>query len=385
MSGKGKGTGQTTAAAQMAATVSKAVQRGVADAMSKQQPGKPAAKQSKKKSKPTRNKPLAKSEARSGYVRAQPLERSARSIMSPLSKVPIPSPMRMGTAHPQWVTTRMSITLAPTERFVGIITNTGVCAGFCAWWKLTASQGIANGVMNFPRLALADDAGGPTSGRAMKCGATLVNSTQDVNRGGRVFHYDAQARLNMTLPPGTTTSVALNAFIDGVLANEEVVDYNATEFATPKELTCSVADAVKYLDFGPWQGSQDLNGFLASSCVWPGYVPDHRPMSTIVIILDYPPVTQTYSLTGRSAYYTRWPIDTTIGQAMVEVPVAPQHVVNRIHAAGERLASAVHTAETMGLGAMAARAFPYVRAGISRALSRAGPAVLEGLEMAAVL
>jgi hypothetical protein len=211
---------------------------------------------------------------------------------------------------------------------------------------------ITRQVFTVPTLALADDVGGPTSGRAMKIGLSLVNTTPLLNRGGRVFQLNANQRLKLARAPSAFLQADYFALADSIQAFPDTIEYDASEFGKTREFTGSVVDYANYEAFQEWEGTNTIDEFYAHFTVWPGSSPDTRPMSTIFIVFSPPAVAQTYTLSAKSAHYTRWPIDTIPGQSQLPIPTAPIATINRIHSIAEEVAIAgFHGLEDVAMAA----------------------------------
>jgi len=305
-----------------------------------------------------------------------------RRAMSPHSPMLIPSLTSAGAAFPYGGMVRVNISLAVGDRAIIAVTNTGTAGTIMARVQLTAAGVFVRDAFTIPTLALGDEAGGPTSGRAMKCGVSVVNTTQFLNRGGRVYHLNADQRVRLAAAPSAWSVAQFGSAFETLIAHPRTIEGDGAEYGKPREFISHVVDQSRYNDFAEWNGTATLDEFYLHTAVWPASAPSDRPMSTTFLCFDAPATTNTYTLTARGVFYTRWPLDTVPGQCHQKVPVAEPHAVNTILGGGEALADTAHTIEGIGLGAMAARAWPVLRQGIGRMAARAAPYIVEGAELA---
>jgi hypothetical protein len=181
-------------------------------------------------------------------------------------------------------------------------------------------------------LATAAGAGGPTSGRAMKSGVTIINSTNALNRAGQVYILNANQRFEVPSNPAAMTTAHWNAFIAEIKAHPDTRAHTADEFVRPRTFVTHPANEPAYHGYLTWTGTQIPEDYMRHVSTWTGTTStseeSHRPMSTLVVILDVASADQSYTLSTRASFYTRWPVDTIMGQHMIHTPVAPQAAIN---------------------------------------------------------
>lgn len=243
---------------------------------------------------------------------------------------------------PGLIRTNQSIAIG--DRVILAITNTGTSGTVCHRW-------ISNGTLvnttsfTIPTLAAADDAGGPTSGRAMKCGVTIQNTTQMLNRGGRVFVFNCASRVRVPAAPSTWTPVQFNTVFDQLAAMPTSQECDGAHFGEGKHNYCHVVDNTRFEDFDEWLGTYNTDDFSRHVMIWPGATVADRPMSTIFIMFDSPAIGQTYNISTRATFYTRWSVDTVLGALAKPLPTAPQDVINAHQSLAEKAGDALHLVE----------------------------------------
>lgn len=338
---------------------------------------KPRSKQGAKPPHNSNTRPKKKALPKKAVARGKTMPRQSH-MLSPHHPAMIPTAIRSGQAFPYTGLVRASLVVGSDMITLLAITNTGTAATVCSQVSLNASSVIFRSNFTIPTIATADDAGGPTSGRAMKVGLSLVNSTSLLNRGGKVFHLNANARVRLPAAPSALTFAQATDFINGLIAMPNTTQYDGTDFGHTREFTCGVVDNVTYNDFDEWHGTESLDDFWAHIAIWPSASPRDRPMSTCFLIFQTPSSSQTYTASVKASYYTRWGIDTVPGQSMRDIPTAGTDFINKIHAVGDAFSNGMHTLEDIGVGAMAARFAPKL---INAAMSRFGGAAAAELPL----
>jgi len=107
--------------------------------------------------------------------------------MSPYFNTLIPTVLNQGRAFPYTGVVRLDFTHALNETYILAATNTGTSGTVFSVGYLSPAGIVAYAVYTIPTIALADNAGGPTSGRSMKFSLGLVNTTPLLSRGGRII------------------------------------------------------------------------------------------------------------------------------------------------------------------------------------------------------
>lgn len=301
-------------------------------------------------------KPKAKPKAR---TKKKKLEGVMHSIdeaamlhhMSPHFNTLIPTLTHQGRAFPYTGVVRADITVGVLDTVLIAATNVGIAG-------TVFSFAIANGAgapvfttATIPTISAADFAGGPTSARAMKFSMGLTCTTPLLSRGGRVSVLNGQSRLRVDLPPSTMTAAVFAAVIASVRGMPNTQIYDNTHFGETREMSGSIVDSVTYEDFEEFVGTETTDEFWEHIAVWPGSIRRDRPMSTAWIVLSPPAFQQTYTISVKAAFYTRWGLATVPGQSQIDIPTAPATIVNRIQALAHTMADSVHTIAEIGANA----------------------------------
>lgn len=249
----------------------------------------------------------------------------------------MPAPVAEGEAFPVFGMARLDINLS--NRHLLIFSNVGDSAGVGAYINPTAAP-YAGGIMNIATMTSSATAGGPTSARAMKFGVSLLNSTPSLSRGGRVYVLNANQRFLLAASPSTMTEAQWDAVSDMVKAHPKVQTFSGSDFASEKTFVSFPTNDADYRCYRHWGGTDTASSFLTHLSTYSGASTDYpRPMSTIFVVIDEPASAQNWSIFCRSAYYSRWPLNSVLGQSNVPVPTAPLDALNAAGRIAEALAT----------------------------------------------
>ncbi len=300
------------------------------------------------------------------------------------ASAPVPSPFVEGKAFVIRDVVRTDVSSHATKPYIMIISNTGQAATVGMLVNLTGASPSVT-VVNVPTVTAADDAGGPTSGRAMRCSVGLVNTTPMLNRGGRVFTLNANQRFALAGQPSLMTEAQWLTFAAEIRSHPNAKAHDATTFSKELHLVSHSVDQTEYLSFNEWMGSVTPDVYASHIAVWPAAGIRERPMSTVVIIVDPTSTTNTYTASVHAEFYTRWPLNTVMGKHMKPIPTAPVAQVNAINQHAQTSADVLHTAEGVAVGGgLLAGLARYGGAAIS-ALSRAAAPIAADAELLAPL
>lgn len=248
------------------------------------------------------------------------------NMFSITHSIPTPVAQACGSALPYSGIFRRELTVNTTERVLVFFTNTGR-AGTVATVVGLSNPPVAT-AQTIPTLALADDAGGPTSAKAMKAGVFVSCVTAPLNRAGRVTVLNAKQRILLPAGPGSMSLAQFNTVIDAIKAHPDSLSYTASDFTHPTGFHCHPVDSRVYDQFFDFHGAVSADDMVRSLAVWPGVDPFPRPLSGIVMIFELPPTPQEYTLSFRASFYTRWPLNTIPGQTQRKIPTAPLGMIN---------------------------------------------------------
>ncbi len=270
-------------------------------------------------------------------TRALPKLRATPShLLSPLTRGLVPTLAFQGEAFPYTGVIRQEITPATTNKLIVIATNTGV-SGTCLMelrWDATATSTNLIGVKNvytIPTLALGDDAGGPTSLRAMKAGLTIVNRTPLLNRGGPVYTLNLNQRIRAAKPPSTMTIADADALFATLSGHPDATSMDGVDFGKARHMYSHVVDDPAYNNFDQNRGTLTADEFFTHLAITSGSGVTDRPMSTMVFLLDRCSVAQTFQFSAHASFYSRWPLDTVPGQANRKIPHQTHAQHNKMH------------------------------------------------------
>lgn len=273
---------------------------------------------------------------------------SALSVFSPSSPQLVPTLTASGKSFPVTGMYRKTVEHLTGERRVYIFSNTGQSANvvLIGAMDVLGANPPAWETFGAPTVLGSASSGlGPTSGRAMKMGATVVNATAKLTAAGRVFVLNCDQRLFLGAQPSSMSRIHFNGLCDSIVNHPKAREYSGGDFGKPHSWHSHVVDPIHYEKFTIWDGVTGINDYAEHFATWSGHFPEDRSMSTICVVFESPPTTQSYTISGRAAWYTRWPLTTVLGQTNNEIPIATQAEINRHYAkAAETAASPAYDA-----------------------------------------
>lgn len=271
-----------------------------------------------------------------------------------------------------------------SDRTLIVVTNTGESGTILGAYKHTGAT-MSVGVETVPTLADGSNNGGPTSMRAMKCGVQIINRTKLLDQGGKVTVLNASQRLALPTNPSGLSATQFTELCNDICNHPKAVPYNGQDFAHAKTFVCHPLDTTDYHRYDLSAGTDTADGFAAHWATWSGSTHYSRPMSTILIVLETIDPANKYDIRAKAAFYTRWPLDTIMGQNMKPIPTHSAAAVNKAKDEAEALA---HVAREGAAGGVAAAAAGLAYKGLSAmrmGAARAMPALEMGAEAAPML
>lgn len=275
-----------------------------------------------------------------------------------------------------------------TNTTILLVTNTG-CAGTVGYLcNVDSNTGIyvdGSKLLTIPTLATGDISGGPSSGRAMKFSASVVNCSNALKRGGRVTYINSSQRLaGITDDPSAFNYTPL---IEGIKSSPYRRRVNGASLAEPTKLIGYPVDSMAYNSFMGWNGTLTWDEFfsfiMAANYACPD--PARRPMSTVAFIFDPVADAQEYTITIRASFYTRWPLTSVPGQNMRAMPTSTSHHINAVRDHNEDTANDLkHVAEGGALGVAGVGLAKSAQGLLARGATAAADAALPLLEGAAM-
>lgn len=273
-----------------------------------------------------------------------------------------------------------------SERTLIVVTNTGESGTILGAYKHTGAV-MSTGVETIPTLTAGSNAGGPTSMRAMKCGVQIINRTKLLDQGGKVTVLNASQRLSIPAAPASLSATDFTELLNNICNHPSAVPFNGQDFSHAKTFVCHPLDSTDYHRYDVSAGADTANGFAAHWATWPGSTHFSRPMSTILIVFETIEPSNKYDIRAKGWFYTRWPLDTIMGQNMRPVPTQPQALVNKSKDEAESLAHVAREGAAGATGGALAALGGMAYRGMSRAAAARAPAIAagEGLGFAELL
>lgn len=247
-------------------------------------------------------------------------------VYNPLNPYAVPALLPSGQALATRDTSRTTISLAATTTRIAVfVTNCGYSSTVAATVTLfnTGTPTVVVGTHDVPKLILAAGSGGPTSGRAMKYGVSLVNTSKWMDMNGIVRVLTTDQRIAFPTDFASMTNAQWNASLDAIAAHPHCRVHNGPDFVHPKMFIGHPVDSTAYNAFDHWEGPMGAADFFDLISVHPVDLRDRRrPMSTTVLIFEPASVANLYSISIHGSWYTRWPLDTLLGTQMTTVATA---------------------------------------------------------------
>jgi len=263
-----------------------------------------------------------------------------RLSFSPLSTSIIPVARSCGTGLSVSGLVSSELTHSVGDRTLFIVNNYGSSGTIML--KITRpSSGATPSKTTYtvPLLDSPASVGGPTSGRSMKAGISILNNTPQLTAGGRCYIIDVDQRMAIPDDLYSITATEFDSFLDKLKGHVNRIPFDGATFKPVKHFHTHVADAVQYETFNTWVGTDTVSGFGSHMFEYPGTPdPTKKSMSTLLVILESPAATQEYTITARGQWMTRWPLDTIGGFVSKDIPTATPAVVDSALKAGQRSA-----------------------------------------------
>lgn len=262
--------------------------------------------------------------------------RTSGNIFDPNSTQPIPVAARESSAYSFSGLVRKSgfaTATNPLDFHILAISNCGCSATVMAELYVTTG-GTASGTAawHVDKITQSAAAGGATTGRAMKVGLRMVNTTKALDVGGEVFMLSTPVKLTLPQDPTTMTIAEITALKDEIVNHSRTRVYAASQF-TREGLEVSVhpTDQTDYTDYLPWMGTESVDDFFSHVASFPsglGVIQKPQPMSVLWVVVPAVTTANDYLLNVRGQWYLRWPIDLVMANNHREVPTASQATIN---------------------------------------------------------
>jgi len=295
------------------------------------QKAKPKAKGKAAKMRQPQTKTLS---AKSSKQRIAPL-RNTGNVFSIESPAEVPVSRYIGKALGLSSLRLLNLPTGLTARRLFVVSNTGHSATVAITMYTDGVAGTAS--YDVPLYSASPSSGGPTSGRAMKAGIRIVNTTSKLKAGGRLIVLHSDARIALPAAPSAMTLAQMTTFFDGIATHPKSLQLSGNELGTGVSFSCSVVDQVKYEGFRQWVGVDTVDSFASHVFTWPGVavLDDYeRPMSTIFFLQEIPVDSQDYTITFCHSVYTRWTQNTVPNISERTIPVVSDKAMGMLQNKG---------------------------------------------------
>ena len=307
--------------------------------------------------------------------------------MDPMCQLPAPGLVADGRALAHTGLVSDDFTVGAVNTTILLVTNTGSSGSVATMFEIAPDGSLvasSRQVLTIPTLASSDLDGGPSATRAMKYSVSVVNCSNALKRGGRVTYLNSSQRL----PARSSETVGqFSALISGIKSSPYRRRINADDLKWPKHLIGYAIDQPKYTTFSPHRGTLSFPEFLSHTIGASDADPEptNRPMSVCAWIFDPVEDVQSYSVTIRASFYSRWPLTTVPGQQMKHMPTSSAAHINAVHTRAEETANDLTHIVEGGLAAtLGPKALGLAKTGLQAAggMLRAGTlAAAEGAEV----
>lgn len=282
------------------------------------------------------------------------------NFMDPMCPLPVPTTVSAGKALSHTALASHSFSV-PTNRSAILLALQSPGTSTVGYHALLDSNGLlvpgSEQLYDMPTLTTGAQSGGCTASRAMRLSCAVVNTTNAVNRGGAVTYINSAQRF-----PQITNNFFFGNIVDAIRESpyRKVTsgDLLLGTVDNPNKLTAYPTDMPLYNSFSEHEGNVGADAFLrrlATYLIYNGdsYAALPRCMSIIAWVFDPPPVENTYRVTIRSSFYTRWPLESVPGYHMKPIPTVDAATYNRVVDHAEEHANTLTTATEGGLIALA--------------------------------
>jgi hypothetical protein len=255
-----------------------------------------------------------------------------QNMMDPAHPHSIPVTHTDGQAFPYTGLVRLNVNHTLGSLKIVVITNTGDSGTLLTYINNTSTPFLSTSTV--PALANGGTSGGPTSSRSMKFSAEIINTTKILDMGGRVYALNVDQRVVLPNALSSMTQAQFKTFADTVIAHPECQALSGTYFEKPKCIVGTCVNNPEYERFKPFVGIKTADGVADSWALWDSplvpLVRGTRSMSTVILVFDEFSTAQSYTVSAHGSWYTRWPLESILGQSMSDIPTADASFLNNL-------------------------------------------------------
>jgi len=259
---------------------------------------------------------------------------AVRNVYSPLVTQPVPVSRTVGRAF--HATGQITRQYSMSVRRLFVFAASPHSANAMIVFDELAPPNVYTYVV--PRYDTSYAAGGPTSGRAMKSGCRLLNTTPRLSQGGTVHVLQSDSRFSLPTNPQGMSLAQVSALMLQIQNNPDVRVYNGVDFSAPRCLHNRVVDSYKYENFLPWAGTETVDDYASHIFTWPtlsaGAGEYNRPMSTTFVLFEATTTPQNWTITADLHNWLRWPQDHVAYMGQKDMPVVSEGVLSKLQATG---------------------------------------------------
>lgn len=173
--------------------------------------------------------------------------------------------------------------------------------------------------------------GYPTSGRAMRIGVRLQNTSKVLDMQGRIFVLNTNKRQELPAIPSAMTQAQWDDLIASIQADPRTRTFNGANMQVPVKAYASPHDDVDYHNYGAWTDLENIDSHMSHFTAVAGTAASSMAMSCIWVVFVGLPGSDTnlYNMTVLSSYYTRWASAEVMSSMMKPPPLADLKLVNQ--------------------------------------------------------
>jgi hypothetical protein len=304
--------------------------------------GKPA-NQQQKKTGPQKKKdaPAKAASAASAPGKGQPPRfRALGQIYNPFSHTgPVPVAEYEGKAVCLRSSYQTQISANASADTLLLFQNLGHGVKLMGRVVIDATPNPGDGFNSFAGNFLQESAtqGGPTSGRAMRLGVEVQNTTKRVDMGGRVFTLVSSERQFLPADASSMTQAQWQALADGIVTNPKTIGYNGAVLESPVRLYSTPHTQKSYLGYGSWTGnSEGVDDYYKHATNANGSMLD-MPMSVIWVALKANAQQNSYNFRVLADYHVRYGATNVLSTKMAHAPLASDESLHAAAVTGSEL------------------------------------------------
>jgi hypothetical protein len=216
-----------------------------------------------------------------------------------------------------------------------LFVNTGHGVKMAAKVVVSATPTVSTKSGNYMQTPAVD--GGATSGRAMRLGVEIQNTSKRVDMGGRVYTLVSNERQRIPTDASAMTQLQWQNLVDDIVTNPKTKGLNGAFLETPFYLYSTPHTQKSYLGYNGWSGSSEtVDEWFKHATNSNGSMYD-MPMSAIWVVIKASPAVNTYNFRVHCDYNLRFSAGNVLSTKMIHTPTVSAEALNAAGLAGSEL------------------------------------------------